>query len=516
MIKVIDLFAGPGGLGEGFSVTGIKPGERNFDVALSIEKDKQAHETLQLRTFVRHFESPPQAYYQFLRGEITRDALYQAFLPEARSASRKCWNATLGPGGEDHDSVRDRIKEALGSDETWVLIGGPPCQAYSLAGRSRNVGNVEYDPLNDTRQKLYIEYLHVLAEHRPTVFIMENVKGLLSATLSNEYVFSRIIEDLQNPAKALKREGRPEKFISKGEYRIYSLLNPCNLADSALEHSVISAENHGIPQARHRIILLGIRDDIDDSKIGSLITQQPIIAAQVLEGLPGLRSGISPKNADSASAWARRLKSQVNSRWANAGTRKVDSEKLSELIRLKLQQINPPAADRGAEFIEAEVTANYAPEWYCDDKIGGVCNHSSRAHMEKDLFRYFYSACYAELYGQSPSLRNFPTDLLPSHSSVSKALENGGYFSDRFRVQLYSKPSTTIVSHISKDGHYYIHPDPMQCRSLTVREAARLQTFPDNYFFCGSRTSQYTQVGNAVPPLLAKQIAEIVLNILKD
>ena len=133
--------------------------------------------------------------------------------------------------------------------------------------------------------------------------------------------------------------------------------------------------------------------------------------------------------------------------------------------------------------------------------------------MTSDLHRYLFAACFGKLRGRSPSLRDFPSKLLPDHGSVTEALK-GGNFGDRFRVQLAGRPSTTITCHIAKDGHYYIHHDPMQCRSLTVREAARLQTFPDNYFFCGNRTEQYKQVGNAVPPLLANQIAHAVSRVL--
>jgi DNA (cytosine-5)-methyltransferase 1 len=129
--------------------------------------------------------------------------------------------------------------------------------------------------------------------------------------------------------------------------------------------------------------------------------------------------------------------------------------------------------------------------------------------MPSDLHRYLYAACFAKVHKESPRLRHFPKELLPGHTNVRKALKEGGNFSDRFRVQIAGRPATTITSHIAKDGHYYIHPDPTQCRSLTVREAARLQTFPDNYFFAGNRTQQYTQVGSAVlPPWPAAVLGE--------
>ena len=152
-------------------------------------------------------------------------------------------------------------------------------------------------------------------------------------------------------------------------------------------------------------------------------------------------------------------------------------------------------------------------EWYLDPKLGGVIHHETRSHMRSDLHRYMFAACWAAGQKYAPDLRNFPPRLLPDHVNVN---DETIPFKDRFRVQMGKYPSSTVVAHIKKDGHYYIHPDPAQCRSLTAREAARLQTFPDNFFFEGNRTEQYGQIGNAVPPLLAKQIGEIIFNFMSS
>jgi DNA (cytosine-5)-methyltransferase 1 len=147
--------------------------------------------------------------------------------------------------------------------------------------------------------------------------------------------------------------------------------------------------------------------------------------------------------------------------------------------------------------------------WLKDDRLHVLLNNETRGHMRTDLARYLFAAIWAGHTSQSPKASTFPASLAPSHRSW-----DSGKFADRFRVQLRDQPSTTITSHISKDGHYFIHPDPSQCRSLTVREAARLQTFPDNYLFRGNRTQQYVQVGNAVPPFLAREIAGSLWDVL--
>ena len=283
------------------------------------------------------------------------------------------------------------------------------------------------------------------------------------------------------------------------------------MGQTDLRDFVIRAEHYGVPQRRHRVILLGIRDDFRNA-LPQRLKRQPLVAAgDVLRHLPRVRGGLSTSR-DSPQKWLENLRMALMKRWF-AGVRRAAGTEVQDYIRRVLTKVRPPRLGMGAEFIPFDVRADYAGEWFIDPRLGGVCNHSTRLHMPSDFHRYLYVSCFAKVQRYSPKLRHFPPDLLPKHKNVALAMETR-FFSDRFRAQVEGEPATTVTSHVAKDGHYYIHPDPTQCRSLTVREAARLQTFPDNYFFAGPRTAQYVQVGNAVPPLLARQIAGKVYEVL--
>lgn len=502
-IPIIDIFAGPGGLGEGFS--SYKPGgEFCFKIALSIEKEPFAHQTLELRSFFRQFQESqiPEEYYQHLRGEINKEELFSKFKVEADLAIEEAWNATLGDPKFSSKTVDTRIKEAIKGKGEWVLIGGPPCQAYSLAGRSRMAQEQEKH-LKDKKHFLYEEYLRIIEENKPAMFVMENVKGLLSAIVPREggRMFARILEDLKGAKPGYKiysLSTKPEKSGEDGspEYKDFS-------------DFLIKSEKYGIPQSRHRVILLGIRKDIDVPAPRILGESKKCISVRkAISDLPAIRSRVSSRDSDdSFDEWCQILKDFPISN-------EIES-KLRSLIKGKLKELSHE--NTGAMFLSysnKKIDSNPLKKWYFDTRLSGVCNHESRSHMHSDLHRYFFSSCYAALHKKSPSLNEFPRNLYPKHDNVTN---NDGeiIFADRFRVQVSNRPSTTVVSHISKDGHYYIHYDPTQARSLTVREAARLQTFPDNYFFEGPRTSQYQQVGNAVPPLLASKIAAVVYSVMK-
>lgn len=510
MIPIIDLFAGPGGLGEGFVSLGQADGQPRFKIRLSIEKDPDARETLKLRAFFRQFpyRSAPEKYYDVLRQKTTREILYAEFAEAAAAADKEAMLATLGetPWSE----VSSRLEAALGKKKEWVLIGGPPCQAYSLVGRSRNKGIEDYRPEEDEKHFLYKQYLQIIASYWPSVFVVENVKGLLSSRVSGESIFDRIRCDLTSPANAI----RTPRGSRKHTYRLYSLGAQGLVGELEGKDFVLRSEEFGIPQARHRVIIIGIRDDLGDVRPSMLQPRPAVTVDQVIKHLPKLRSGISGSKNSIGADWIAFLKAAKDKRWIESA-RNRGGDQLSARLREELKKLGPFANDRGGEFVRCTPTIDYRPDWYLDSRVDGVCNHATRSHMSKDLYRYFYAACFSQELGRSPKLCDFPADLLPAHLNVNKAIESGSLFSDRFRVQMWNRPATTITSHISRDGHYYIHPDPNQCRSLTVREAARIQTFPDNYYFTGGRTSQYVQVGNAVPPLLAHSIAEKVFELLK-
>ncbi len=511
-VPVIDLFAGPGGLGEGFSAFRPPSGGQAFKIHLSIEKDPTAHETLRLRSFYRQFapDAVPGEYYDVLRGRTAIEALLKAHPPEARAARREAWRATLG--STPRNVINARIKQALNGSQRWVLIGGPPCQAYSVAGRARNSGKKNYKPEADHRQYLYVEYLQVIADHWPAVFVMENVKGLLSASLNDKGLFHKILEDLKSPQDALRREERSiESAQRTHSYRILPLALQKAREGNEVSDYVVSAEKHGVPQARHRVILVGVRDDLGEVSLAPLAELDEVPLSRVLDDLPRLRSGLSKH--DSVERWMTTLQTALPRRWLTSAGRNGGADTEDAIIQTVLK-LTPPRRNRGAAFIRGEFIPDYRSDWYHDPRLDGICHHETRMHLDADLHRYLFVAGFGKAQGRSPTLKDFPKDLLPDHRSVDSAIKNGGFFSDRFRVQLHDKPASTITSHIAKDGHYYIHPDPSQCRSLTLREAARLQTFPDNYFFCGPRTPGYVQVGNAVPPLLAERIAGSVWQAL--
>ncbi len=470
-IPVVDLFAGPGGLGEGFSRVEDRVGRKVFKTVISIEKDPHARQTLRLRAFYRHHRDSrtrlPDAYLRVLRastakekslalGQLAQDVIWKRVcdeIPEWVRAGRK--SCELGPDNlEIHAAIKNRLKGA----RNWVLIGGPPCQAYSLVGRSR-MRNHE-GMIQDTRHFLYREYLAVIRKFRPTIFVMENVKGLNTAKVEGMPILPMIVRDLESAGYALKS-------IVKSE-------SPSDF--------MVKSERFGIPQTRHRMIIVGVRL----SEFGLAEKLHPIEQSLVTETVQNAISGL-PKLAA------------------------LDSSTPRSNVEESL---------KGKPCLERDYECNFE-----DRKLvkfitsgspqlsGMILNHEARSHMPEDLKRYQWWVDNAT-ETTSPRLNGkVPKSHLPKHRNSSA--DGASAFSDRFKVQVSGRPSGTITSHISKDGHYYIHYDRKQARSFSVREAARIQTFPDDYFFMGNRTQQYHQVGNAVPPYLAYQIGQRVWEALR-
>jgi len=504
MFKVVDLFAGPGGLAEGFSAARDANGTPAFDIALSVEKETSAFATLRLRSFVRQFGGEvPTEYYDYLATRTDREKLITAYPRQWDAACAETVQLELGaPGSADLiDPLLDRIR--LDAAGAAVLVGGPPCQAYSLVGRARNVGKLDYVASRDNRHFLYREYIRILGRLQPAAFVMENVKGFLSAKIDAVNIFDRVVNDLRSAG------GAPDS---------YTILPLTGATGGSGPENVIHAERFGIPQRRHRVILFGLRKDIAERltpDIRRSLQLEPSTAmtsvSDVLRDMPALRSRIS-RGLDTSPAW----RSAVISAFELAAVAAFEEEdedldRVAEALASYARRIQSAGcAPPISATAPAAVRNNALADWIVDQRMHHLPNHEARAHMRSDLARYAFAAVHGEILGRSPKARDFPAALAPDHRNWSS-----GKFADRFRVQCWEEPSTTVTCHLAKDGHYFVHPDPLQCRSMTVREAARLQTFPDNYAFEGNRTQQYTQVGNAVPPFLARQIAEVVIRALR-
>ena len=512
--SVIDLFSGPGGLGEGFAPLHKKDGLRCFKIVLSVEKDADAHHTLKLRAFLRKFRGElPDEYYEYLNGSIPEEPDWAILYPqEWKEACEETPRLELGTCAatslmkEKISAIGDRHKNRT------VLVGGPPCQAYSVVGRARNSGNPNYDISRDKRLLLYKEYAKALKLLQPPVAVMENVRGMLSARRDGAPVFDNVMKELRNAG-------------GKGRYKLFSLSPSAETrswGDEQLDPTdfLVRAEEHGVPQRRHRVFVICIRSDVASELPEKLFPkldpqEGKVNVNDVIGAMPMLRSRLS--RGDDAQSWQVVIKEACGLLESHASLPDMNPSQEKKFRHARKQALKSargiPLPFRDEVNTIAEDCADSCPaslrNWLCDNNLARLPNNETRGHIREDIARYLYAAVFAKTFARSPRAADFPDSLAPRHANWKS-----GKFADRFRVQLADHPATTITSHISKDGHYFIHPDPRQGRSLTVREAARLQTFPDNYLFHGGRTQQYVQVGNAVPPYLAMKIAERVAEIL--
>jgi DNA (cytosine-5)-methyltransferase 1 len=411
----IDLFAGAGGLSEGFIQAGFEP-------VAHVEVEKAACNTLKTRAAYHYLKTNKKfdLYISYLKGEISREELYENLPNEIINSI-----INLPIGVENNKKIQNQIANCLGERKVDLIIGGPPCQAYSLAGRSRSKTKMEGDP----RNYLFIQYAEYLKAYQPRMFVFENVLGLKSA--KKGYYLTEM-----------------EKLFNENGYSIKLF--------------ILEAKNFGVLQNRRRIIILGWQNKMKFNipNLEDVKTDKNYLVQDLLKDLPVIRAG--------------------------EGTDKFLNYKTVTTEYLKNQSIR--------------------------NGIDILTQHIARPHREQDKEIYKIAVQKWESKQERLNYNDLP-DKLKTH-------QNRTSFYDRFKVVAANLPySQTVVAHIAKDGHYYIHPDLKQNRSISVREAARLQSFPDDYYFEGereraNRTAAFKQIGNAVPPLMAKAIAEKIREIL--
>lgn len=415
-LNYIDLFAGAGGLSEGFKRAGFEPiaHVEMVEAACFTMKTRAVYYFLKETGFSSKYES-------YLKGLIDRQELYKDIPEEVLNS---VINAPIGK--DTNEMIFKKIDQNLNEKkEVDLLIGGPPCQAYSVAGRSRSSNNMEGDP----RNFLYIQYAEYLSRYKPKMFVFENVLGIKSA--GGGYYLKEM-----------------EKLFNKKGYSILPFQ--------------VNARQFGVLQNRKRYIIIGWRNDFNPN----------------LPNLEKVENGLI----------------------ANVG------ELLSDL--------KPLHAGEGKDKFErySGLTNSYLKESKIRNGTDIVTQHLARPHTDQDKEIYRIAVSKWQNEKERLNYNDLPENL--------KTHKNRNTFTDRFKIVAEDlQYSQTIVAHIAKDGHYYIHPDITQNRSITVREAARIQSFPDDYYFEGTstrghRTAAFTQIGNAVPPLMAEKIAQIIKDAL--
>jgi len=410
---VLDLFSGAGGLSEGFFRVGA-------EFVGHVEADQHACETLKTRTAYWNLKNQNKL-------EIYNDYLLEKILTEElwKKADVDNSNDVINEAisDESFNSIKQTIKNNLQSKQLKkidVIIGGPPCQAYSVIGRARMKESVVDDP----RNFLYKYYVKFLEEFKPKMFIFENVMGL--------------------------------KTAGNGEY-YKNLKNALDEAGYHIEENVMMANDFGVLQARKRIIIVGWKKDkrrknYPFPEFEKIKLDDTITVNDVLKDLPITKPGNQISGLDKY----RDITNQYL----------IESNIRENGFNILTQHETRPHNPRDREIYKEAITA-----W----------------NERKERL------CYRELASRRPKLITH---------------KNTQTFTNRFNViKADEKASHTILAHMAMDGHYYIHPDVKQLRSLSIREAARLQSFPDDFYFEGPRTSIFRQIGNAVPPKMAEQIA---------
>lgn len=400
--NIIDLFAGAGGLSEGFHRVGFNP-------VAYIEKDKNACDTLLTRHIYWQLKRQGKLsiYFDYINNKITKEQFLSYLEGENPVINEEISTLTLA---NIIGQIEDKMKKS-NIQSIDIFVGGPPCQAYSLVGRARDKYGMKKDP----RNLLYKFYIELLIHFHPKLFVFENVPGILSAAKG------KLWEDV-------KRD------FGEAGYHI--------------DYKILDATKFGVLQKRKRVVLIGWQK--------SYSFQYPDFSENTLEGtikglfedLPKLRAGESINIGE----------------YISLPNKYLITAKIRNKEDVLFDHISRPINDHDKKIYRKVIDA-----W----------NESKNRLSYSDL----------------------PNELKTHSNQLS--------FLDRFKVVANNMPySHTVVAHISKDGHYYIHPDIQQLRSISVREAARIQSFPDDYKFEGSRTSKFMQIGNAVPPLMAEKIAK--------